>query len=112
MSRLGYLFDRGLGVKPSLEKANGWYQKAAAAGDPEALRNLGSMYAQGNGVYRDVDLARKYFLEAGEAEVDPDNLRDQVALNGLTPGVEPPPAVQRKPEPLPEPIESRPLSGS
>lgn len=106
MSRLGCLYERGLGVKPSIEKAIEWYQKAAAGGDPAARRNLGSMYAQGNGVYRDLDLARKYFAEAGDVEVDPDDLRDEVARNGLDslPVRQPDPVRVEPvaPEPVPE----------
>lgn len=44
--------------------ALGYFEQAAAAGSPRALRTLGIMYANGEGVARDQRRALEYFYEA------------------------------------------------
>lgn len=41
---LGYCYDNGSGIVRSRERALFWYRKAAAAGDPAAAANLGSVF--------------------------------------------------------------------
>lgn len=47
---LGNLYDKGLGVAQSYEKAVRWYRKAAEQRDPAAQYHLGLKYANGHGV--------------------------------------------------------------
>jgi hypothetical protein len=46
---LGLHYERGLGVKRNLKKAEMWYIKAANQGDPDATRRLNIMYSMNRG---------------------------------------------------------------
>lgn len=50
---VGTLTQFGVGVPPNPEAALGWYERAAAQGNPEAQLNLGSMYMDGIGTQQD-----------------------------------------------------------
>lgn len=50
-------------------KAMEYYQQAADAGNPEGLRGLGALYANGDGVDPDYDRAMEYF-QLGAAQGD------------------------------------------
>jgi len=64
---LGYYHTEGLGEKANREEGMRWYQRAAAAGFPNSLNNLGVIYFNGsNGVVKDEAKALEYFREAGE----------------------------------------------
>lgn len=55
---LGVLYETKAGAdETTLEKAIHWYSRAAAQDHPDALTNLGSLYAQGLGVARDATKA-------------------------------------------------------
>lgn len=43
---MGWLYEKGLGVRQDREEARKWYQKAAEKGDARAQFNLGNMYYQ------------------------------------------------------------------
>lgn len=45
-------------------KAQEWWEKAAAQGEPEAAYNLGVYYANGRGVQRDANKALEWFEKA------------------------------------------------
>ncbi|MER2056539.1 MAG: S41 family peptidase, partial [Clostridia bacterium] len=47
-------------------KAMEYYQQAADAGNPEGLRGLGALYANGDGVDPDYDRAMEYFQQAAD----------------------------------------------
>ena len=47
---LAECYEHGVGVTRHLQKAVGWYRRAADAGVPEAMYRLGLSYAKGNGV--------------------------------------------------------------
>jgi TPR repeat protein len=47
------LYDNGRGVPQDYVKARGWYEKAAAQGNPWAQHNLGVLYDNGRGVPQD-----------------------------------------------------------
>ena len=54
-------------IEPDAEKAVYWFQKAAEAGDEEAMFNLGLHYAKGHGTERDFQLAAEWMDKAAEA---------------------------------------------
>ncbi|MBB3065830.1 SPOR domain-containing protein [Limibacillus halophilus] len=55
---LGVLYETKAGAdEVVLEKAIHWYSRAAAQNHPDALTNLGGLYAQGSGVARDTTKA-------------------------------------------------------
>ena len=57
-------------------RAKEWYEKAAKAGESEAMTNLGYMYDQGQGVPRDYDKAKDWYEMAAAAG-------DAVAMRNL-----------------------------
>jgi TPR repeat protein len=61
---LGALFDCGLGGLP---EAIAWYKKAAALGNPQAMRTLGIRYDRGLGVPLDYVNAREWYEKAAVA---------------------------------------------
>ena len=63
---LGYYHVEGLGGKVDHEEGMRWYLRAAAAGFPNSLNNLGVIYLNGNGVTKDEAKAFDYFKKAGE----------------------------------------------
>jgi TPR repeat protein len=50
MNRLGALYRDGLGVVQDYAEAREWFQKAADAGNANAMNNLGALYQNGQGV--------------------------------------------------------------
>ena len=53
MNNLGVCYERGAGVKVSLELAFEWYMKAAELGDVYGCFNAGECYYHGKGVGQD-----------------------------------------------------------
>jgi TonB family protein len=49
-SRLGFLYQDGLGTKKDYAEAVRWYQKSAEGGDAMGMNDLGTMYQRGWGV--------------------------------------------------------------
>ena len=47
-----------------------WYRKAAAAGEPGAMRNIGTNYYNGQGVTKDRAEAIRWYKKAAEAGDD------------------------------------------
>ncbi len=82
---LGYLYERGDGVKVDPVEAAKWYRKAAEQNNADGLLNLGRAYEQGIGLSKDVGQARSYYQKAAAA-----GSRDaQQALAGLGRGPDP-----------------------
>jgi TPR repeat protein len=48
-------------------KAREWYQKAADAGNADAMSNLGDFYYYGWGVAKDYNKAREWYQKAADA---------------------------------------------
>lgn len=69
---VGYLYQFGLGVGPDNAKAKGWYEKAAARNDPDALLALGSMYESGKAGRQDLKEAIKDYRAAAASGRSPD----------------------------------------
>jgi TPR repeat protein len=79
---LGYLYERGDGVKADPAEATKWYRKAADQSNSDGLFNLGRAYEHGIGVSKDPSQARTYYQKAAAA-----GSRDaQQALAGLGKG--------------------------
>ena len=73
MLTLGKIALHGLAGAPDAEAAVAWFRRAADAGLPEALYEMGVAYEIGRGVPRDADRAREFLLRAAEG-------RDPTAL--------------------------------
>jgi TPR repeat protein len=65
MEKLGRFEDRALNRTEALK----WYEKAARAGDGQALVDLAQMYRTGLAVKKDEAMAREYFKRAAELGV-------------------------------------------
>lgn len=87
---LGYLYERGDGVRADPAEAAQWYRKSADQKNSDGLFNLGRAYEHGIGLSRDMGQARTYYQKAAAA-----GSRDaQQALAGLGKGPEPVTAAQ------------------
>jgi uncharacterized protein len=64
---LGVLYINAWGVTRDYVQARKWFQKAADAGDADAMYNLGVLYQNGQGVARDSARARYWIQKAAEA---------------------------------------------
>ena len=58
--RIGYMHETGQGVPADVTQAAHWYDKAAQAGDCEAMAALGALFFRGYGVPQ--DYSRAYLL--------------------------------------------------
>lgn len=61
---LGWMYDRGLGVKKDETEATKWYRKAAEQGDRCAQTNLAYQLEKGLGTKQDVSEAFKWYKQA------------------------------------------------
>lgn len=61
---LGYLYERGYGVKADPVEAVKWYRKAAEQNNDDGLLHLGRAYEHGIGVTKDSSQARIYYSKA------------------------------------------------
>ena len=61
---LGYLYERGYGVKADPLEAVNWYRKAAEQKSDDGLLHLGRAYEHGIGVAKDSAQARIYYSKA------------------------------------------------
>jgi TPR repeat protein len=61
------VYQNGWGVPQDYGKALKWYEEAAAAGNTDAMINLGRLYEQGLGVAQDYGKALEWFQKALEA---------------------------------------------
>ena len=102
--RLGVMYDNGEGVPEdhvqavawyrkaadqgyaaAHAQAMDWYRKAAAQGQADAQKNLGGMYAKGEGVPQDLVQALKWLsLAAAQGDADAIKYRDAIAAK-ITP---------------------------
>ena len=66
MNNLGVCYERGTGVKVSLELAFEWYMKAAELGDVYGCFNVGECYYHGKGVEQDALKAFEWYMKAAD----------------------------------------------
>lgn len=65
-SRLGHMYERGLGTEPDYTKAASWYLKAIESGHTTAYARLGFIYERGLGVRKDLNKAVRLYRLAAE----------------------------------------------
>ncbi|GAN10533.1 TPR repeat protein [Mucor ambiguus] len=61
LCNVGYLYEKGHGVKLSFEQALHYYQRGAEKGSHQAHQNLGELYLDGKGTSIDLDKAYYHF---------------------------------------------------
>jgi TPR repeat protein len=66
--RMGWLYERGVGVAQDFVKAREWYAKAMANGDADAIARTGLLYELGLGVEKNYDKAAAYYQRAIAAD--------------------------------------------
>jgi TPR repeat protein len=66
MTKVGQLYELGLGAKRDLDKAAEWYTKAAQLGFVVAQFNLANLYYDGRGVSRDKKQAARWYTAAAQ----------------------------------------------
>ena len=76
MYNLGVMYEHGLGVEQSYERAFEYYEQAADLGLATAQYSLGVMYYKGDGVERDIAKAREWWTKAAAQG-------NENAINGL-----------------------------
>lgn len=64
--QIGYFYYRGLGVEKDLAKALYWTQRAAEHGDRDGQYNLATLYENGEGVAKNMDEAKRWYLLAAQ----------------------------------------------
>lgn len=62
--RMGWLYERGIGVPQDYAKARSWYAKAMANGEADAIARMGLLYELGLGVEKSYDKAAEYYRRA------------------------------------------------
>ncbi len=67
---IGIMFERGLGMRPDIDRALEWYRRAAAQGDPLAEFHIGSLYERGLVVAQDYAEAAAWYRRAAEGGSD------------------------------------------
>ncbi len=77
---MGAFLATGKGVDKDMAKAAEWYQRAADAGNPNAMANLGLMYASGDGVEEDREYAEELFDQAEYLGLDVEEVRSAVGM--------------------------------
>ena len=70
-TKLGDMYQHGLGVARDYPQALPWYRKAADQGDPAAEAALGTFYRDGRAVERDPAAALQWFRVAADAGYAP-----------------------------------------
>ena len=76
LNDLGWMYQKGLGVKQNYTSALFWYSRAAKKGDSEAQKNIGWMYHHGLGVKKDYTIAIFWYRKAA-------NQKNATAQNNL-----------------------------
>ncbi len=79
LNNLGYLHEKGEGVKMDLELSLNYYLESANRGFPTAQYNVGEIYAEGRGVKVDKVVALKWFILAGvKGDQDAQNYYEKI----------------------------------
>ncbi len=69
-NRLGYMYEKGLGVPQDYSKAVEWYRESTEQGDAVGQYNLGVMYQTGRGVTQDYFESIKWYQKSAEQGED------------------------------------------
>ncbi|MDK9713411.1 MAG: sel1 repeat family protein [Sulfuritalea sp.] len=88
-TRLGDLYEQGLGIPPNAKLAFDWRIKAALRGEVPAQVKVGRMYQEGIGVDKNSDLAAHWFRRAAaEGSTEAHYLLDRINRYGSDAEVE------------------------
>ena len=68
MSKLAFMYAKGIGVKQNEVEAIKWYLRAAESGHLNSQFSLGVMYAKGSGVKQDYNESFKWYMMAAEQD--------------------------------------------
>jgi uncharacterized protein len=68
MNNLGWMYEKGEGVKVDFQIAMDWYEKAANLGSIDAMNNIALMYEKGKGRKRDAQKAAEWYEKADKAK--------------------------------------------
>src|SRR5262245_21565596 len=66
MSKVGWLYENGFGLRQDYARAREWYEKGAEYGDAISMRNLGALYYNGLAVAQDYAEAHKWYKRAAD----------------------------------------------
>lgn len=64
--KLGYMYERGFGVKRNYSKALEWFMKSSDKGNSDAQYGLGYMYENAMGVEKDCTKAAEWYKKAAD----------------------------------------------
>lgn len=62
--RMGWIYERGIGIPQDYARAREWYAKAMANGEASAIARMGLLYELGLGVEKNYDKAAEYYRHA------------------------------------------------
>jgi TPR repeat protein len=68
MSKVGFCYEEGIGVKRDTATAVKWYRKASEAGHPQAMINLAHCCNMGKGTEHDPEKAVSWFYKAAQSK--------------------------------------------
>ena len=71
MTVIGKLYDDGDGVPQNYNEAMKWYHQAAEKGEAVAMNNIAIMYANGEGVTKDLVTAKSQLQKSADAGYEP-----------------------------------------
>lgn len=69
-TKIGLMYERGMGVDKNYKQAMEWYEKAVQSGHAGAYARIGFLYERGLGVTTDYAMAVKYYRKAIEQGSD------------------------------------------
>jgi TPR repeat protein len=72
--QIGYMYDRGWGVKKDYKIAMEWYCKSARNGNSNAMCQIGYLYHKGQGVPRDYKMAMEWYSKSSENSHSQNNI--------------------------------------
>ena len=70
-NNIGFLYEKGFGVKRNYATAISWYTRSANQSLPEAQHNLGMLNYQGYGVEQNMTIAKRWFTKASDQNLGP-----------------------------------------
>jgi len=70
-NNIGFLYEKGFGVKRNYATAISWYTRSANQNLPEAQHNLGMLNYRGYGVQQNMTIAKRWFTKASDQNLGP-----------------------------------------
>ena len=70
-NNIGFLYEKGFGVKRNYATAISWYTRSANQSLPEAQHNLGMLNYRGYGVEQNMTIAKRWFTKASDQNLGP-----------------------------------------